>query len=234
VATDGMASRGAIIVIEDFRLRHIFATILGADLSDKNDPLLPGFAANSNSIVGDTLFLGDPAMQAELQALYATDLKIAGGAAAAQAFYDQLALRMTVFVHNKVEDVNLNLVRNIVQAEKPAHVQASVRIATQPFMIGLASLLGINTYLGPAPPQKTATLDVSTVGRYDVVTHLPSLDPRMEDGLSVQAWEKPVAYLRAPAVVPQGAVILLDGSASSAPPGADVVSYTWTLDQPKN
>ncbi len=119
------ARRGAIIVIEDFRLRHIFATILGADLSIKNDPLLPGYSPASNSMVGDTLFLGDPGMQAELQALYATDLNIAGGAQAAQAFYDSLAHRMTVFVHNQVEDVNLKLVQRIVEAEKPAHVKPS-------------------------------------------------------------------------------------------------------------
>jgi len=119
VATNGACSRGAIIVIEDFRLRHIFATILGADLSIKNDPLLPGYSASSNSIVGDTLFLGDSRMQTELQALYASDLNIADGAQAAHAFYDSLAHRMTVFVHNQVEDVNLKLVERIVEAEKP-------------------------------------------------------------------------------------------------------------------
>ncbi len=173
VATNGACTRGAIIVIEDFRLRHIFATILGADLSIKNDPLLPGYSASSNSIVGDTLFLGDPRLQAELQALYATDLNIAGGAQAAQALYDSLAYRMTVFIHNQVENVNLNLVNEIVEEEKPAHVQAFVRVATQPFMIGLASLLGINTYLGPEAPLNPIRVDVSDVGRYDVVTELP-------------------------------------------------------------
>jgi phage tail-like protein len=233
VATNGMASRGAIIVIEDFRLRHIFATILGADLSDQNDPLLPGFSGSSNSFVGDTLFLSNPAMQAKIQALYATDLNIAGSTEAVQAFYDQLALRMTVFVHNQVEDVNLNLVQSIVQAEKPAHVLASVKVATQPFMIGLASLLGINTYLGPDPPRNTATVDVSSVGRYDVVTHMPSLDPRMEDGLNYQAYAKPIARIQAPAAVKPGGSIQLDGSVSSSPPGTTITLYTWTLVQPK-
>jgi len=229
VATNGMCSRGAIIVIEDFRLRHLFATILGADLSIKNDPLLPGYSASSNSIVGNALFLGDPGVQAELQALFEKDLQIPGGAQAAQAFYEQLAHRMTVFVHNQVENVNLNLVKRIVEAEKPAHVQAVVRIATQPFMIGLASLLGINTYLGPQPPRNPARVDVSEVGRYDVITHLPSLDPRMESAGASPGNDAPVARIKAPNVARVGHSIMLDGSASSGSKGTDVSSFEWRL-----
>jgi len=232
VATNGMASRGAIIVIENFRLRHLFATILGADLSIRDNPLLPGYSASSNSIVGDTLFLGDPRIQAELQALYATNLKIPGSAQAVQSFYDQFANRITVFVHNQVENVNLNLVKAIVEEEKPAHVQASVLIATQPLMIGLASLLGVNTYLGPDPPRNTATVGVSDVGRYDVVTHMPALDPRMENGASYIEYDRPIARIKAPIAVKPGDPILLDGSASSASPGATITSYVWTMLEP--
>jgi phage tail-like protein len=232
VATNGACTRGAIIVIEDFRLRHIFATILGADLSIKNDPLLPGYSPSSNSIVGDTLFLGDPRIQAELQALYETDLQIPGSAQAVQSFYDKLANRMTVFVHNQVEDVNLKLVQRIVEAEKPAHVQAFVRVATQPFMIGLASLLGVNTYLAPEPPRNPVTVDVSDVGRYDVVMQMPTLDPRMDNGQAPAQFTQPIASIIAPAVVKQGAAIVLNGGASSAPPGTTITSYQWTLVQP--
>jgi phage tail-like protein len=229
VATGGMCRRGAIIVIEDYRLRHIFATILGADLSIKSDPLLPGYWAGSNSIVGDTLFLGDPSIQAELQALYETDLNIAGSPQAVQRFYDQLALRMTVFIHNQVENVNLNLVQRIVDAEKPAHVQAFVRVAQAGFMIGLASLLGVNTYLAPEPQRKTATIDVSDVGRYDVVMNAPSLDPRMENASKYEDYPKPIARINVPAAIPPGRVIVLDGSASTAPTGSTITSYQWTL-----
>jgi len=232
VATNGACTRGAIIVIEDFRLRHIFATILGADLSIKNDPLLPGYSPSSNSIVGDTLFLGDPRIQAELQALYASDLQIAGSAQAVQAFYDKLANRMTVFIHNQVEDVNLKLVRRIVEAEKPAHVQAFVRVATQPFMIGLASLLGVNTYLAPEPPRNPITVDVSDIGRYDVVTEMPTLDPRMDNGEAAIQSAQPIASIIAPAAVKQGSAITLNGGASTPPAGTTITSYKWTLVQP--
>jgi phage tail-like protein len=181
VATNGMCTRGAVIVIEDFRLRHIFATILGADLSIQNDPLLPGYSPSSNSFVGDTLFLGDPKSQEEIVALFSANLpetpleqqQIAG-------LYDSLANRMTIFVHNQVEQVDINLINQIVEHEKPAHVKAAVQIATQPFMIGLASLLGVNSYLAPEPPRDPIVLNQSRVGRYNMVIQAPSLDPRLE------------------------------------------------------
>ncbi|MGA8532536.1 MAG: phage tail protein, partial [Candidatus Tumulicola sp.] len=228
VATDGMCTRGAIVVIEDFRLRHIFATIVGSDLSIKDDPLLPGYSPSSNSIVGDTLFLGDPRMQAELQVLYETNLNLASGTQSAATFYDEFANRVTVFIHDQVETVDALLVARLVEREKPAHVAASIQRASQSFMIGLASLLGVNTYLASQPPRATATLDVSQIGRYDVITTLPTLDPRLENG-GAFAETTPVARLSGPRYVLQGDTIALDGSGSGPAPGHRIVSYQWAL-----
>jgi phage tail-like protein len=181
VATNGMCSRGAVIVIEDFRLRHIFATILGANLAIQNDPLLPGYSGSSNSFVGDTLFLGDPKSQTEILALFSANLPETPAEQQQIAlFYDSLANRMTVFIHNQVEQVDINLIGKIVEYEKPAHVAATIQIATQPFMIGLASLLGVNSYLAPEPPRNPIVLNQSRVGRYNMVIQSPSLDPRLE------------------------------------------------------
>ncbi|HTA44796.1 MAG TPA: phage tail protein [Bryobacteraceae bacterium] len=181
VATNGMCSRGAILVVEDFRLRHIFATILGADLADNNDPLLPGYSASSNSFVGDTLFLGDP-RNPDFLALFTSTVLSSAQQEDVQQFLDTLAYRITVFIHNQVEAVDVNLVQQIVEQEKPAHVAATFLMATQPFMIGLASLLGVNSYLAPEPPLSPAVVDVSRLGRYDTIQHAPSLDPRWENG----------------------------------------------------
>ncbi len=181
IATKGMCSRGAVIVIEDFRLRHIFATILGADLAIQNDPLLPGYSGSSNSFVGDTLFLGDKKSQSEILALFSANLpESRREQQEISQFYDSLANRLTVFVHNQVEQVDLNLIASIVEHEKPAHVAANVQVATQPFMVGLASLLGVNTYLAPEPPRDPIVLNQTRVGRYNMVIQSPSLDPRME------------------------------------------------------
>ena len=97
-----------------------------------------------------------------------------------QQFFDSLANRMTIFIHNQVETVDVNLVQKIVQHEKPAHVAAAIRIATQPFMVGLAALLGVDSYLSPAPPRDPVVLGTSQIGRYNMVIQAPSLDPRLE------------------------------------------------------
>ena len=231
IATGGMCSRGAIVVIEDFRLRHIFATILGADLSIKADPLLPGYSPSSNSIVGDTLFLGNPGIAGELQALYATNLNLAGAPQQVERFYDSLANRVTVFIHDQVETVDALLVQRLVEQEKPAHVAASIQRASQAFMIGLTSLVGVNTYLAPEPPRGIAAVDVSQIGRYDLVTNLPSLDPRLESSTPFE-WTSPIARLSGPEYVLQSDAILLDGSTSSSTPGVPLISYQWSLRPP--
>lgn len=168
VATNGLCTRGAVLVLEAFRLRHIFATILGADLAITSDPLLPGYSGNSNSFVGDTLFLGDP-RNPDFLALFASTVALPNQPAEVQQFLDTLAWRIIVFIHNQVESVDVNLVQRIVEYEKPAHVVATIQIATQPFLIGLASLLGANSYLAPEPPLDPVVVDVSQVGRYNLI-----------------------------------------------------------------
>ncbi|HEX4030668.1 MAG TPA: hypothetical protein VHX20_09920 [Terracidiphilus sp.] len=231
-ATNGLCTRGAVIVIEDFRLRHTFATILGANLAITDDPLLPGYSGSSNSFVGDTLFLGDP-YNAEFLALFADDIRTASEQAQVDTFFDQLAHRLTVFVHDQVETVDLGLISTIVEDEKPAHVASNILRATQGFMIGLASLVGVNTYLGPSKPAGIATVDSSQIGRYDLITHLPSLDPRLESDPAYAGHPAPVARLTGPAaLIVNAASITLDASGSSAPAGSSIVAYRWTLEPP--
>jgi len=183
IATNGLATQGAVIVVEAFRLRHTFATILGADLSISNDPLLPGYSGNANSFVGDTLFLGDP-RNPDFLAEFAQTVSLPGEQSEVQAFLESLAWRMIVFVHDQVQPVDVNLIAQIVEAEKPAHVVASIEMASQPLLIGVASLLGVNTFLTADPPPQPVVVNRTQVGRYNIVQHAPSLDPRWENGQS--------------------------------------------------
>jgi phage tail-like protein len=178
LATDRAVSGGEIIIIEDFRLRRILATLLGVDLADEHDPLLPGLQQSGNSVVGDTLVLGDTE-RAELLALFREEATSAAEDQAIADFYGRLAHRATVLVHREVEAQDFNLIRRIVQLEAPAHVDTRVVAATWPFMVGVASLIGVDSYLARPLKPRPVRVQVSSVGLGDYVLGPGSLDPRL-------------------------------------------------------
>jgi phage tail-like protein len=228
LATGGAARGGEIIVLEDFRLRRTFATILGADLADEDDPLTGGIAASGNSYVGDTLFLGDERRK-EFLALFDADLPLTTAEAAAVAdFFERLAHRVTVLVHQAVEPQDLGLIRRIVEREVPAHVQWRVVAASRPLMVGVASLIGVDTYLGRKPGRTPVRVDRSRVGVRDYVLGAQSLDPRLEGGAAAQ---QPVArFSEQSSVVSNAAAFTVDASPSSAPPGHTLEGFRWVKD----
>jgi hypothetical protein len=235
VATGGAVSRGQIFVLENWRLRRTFATILGADLADEDDPLLQGLVANGNSYVGDTLFLGDEHRQ-EFMSLFAASLpKTASEEAAIAALYDKLAFRVTVLVHQEAQAQDLGLIRRVVDLETPAHVEVQVLTASWPFMVGLASLVGVDSFLAHKREPQPVRVGLSSIGVRDLLMHPPSLDPRLETGqyggaaAPAPSLERPVADAGAPLQVDFGRSFDLDASASRAAPGYCLVSYVWTL-----
>ncbi|HEY8209524.1 MAG TPA: phage tail protein [Myxococcaceae bacterium] len=182
VVTDGMVARGSVVVVEDYRLRRTFATILGADLSGADDPLLPGLTQSGNSFVGDTLFLGDTS-QKELLALYGERVeKTAADAKAVDEFLARLAHRVTVLVHNGTDPALLGLLRRVAELEAPAHAAVSVVTASRPLMVGLASLVGADTFIGPPPELQPVRLGKSVLGLSDRIDRPAALDPRLEGG----------------------------------------------------
>jgi phage tail-like protein len=198
IVTGDACARGEIIVLEGWRLRRTFATILGADLADEDDPLLAGVVQSGNSIVGDSLILGDE-FRREFTALFREVLPERPRTmsfdewllyiyqryidpAVVDAFFDRLAHRLTVLVHGETDDDRLGLITRVLQLEGPAHVEATVARASHPFIVGLASLVGVDTFLRKRPPPPPLRADHARIGAEGFLERPPSLDPRLEGG----------------------------------------------------
>ena len=195
IASEGQVGAGGIVALEDFRLRRVFATILGADLGRHDDPLFAGPVESGNSFVGPTLTLGeaagtDPAtgaprlskaQETELSALYEAPADAADRAAIGQ-FFGDLAFRVTVLVHAEMDDTRLGLIRDVARQMAPAHVVLRVERASRSLILGLYSLLGIDTALKPRPGAEPTILDRSVLGEKDLILSLPSLDPAADYG----------------------------------------------------
>lgn len=224
LATGGGVRSGAIVVIEDFRLRRILATLLGVDLVDERDPLLPGLQVSGNSIVGDTLFVGD-APRAELLALYADDATTEAEDDVVRSFDARLAHRATVLVHNEVQAQDLALIRRIARLESPAHVIVRVASATWPLLVGVSSLVGVDTYLAPPRAPRPVQVQRSVLGGGDLLIVQPLLDPRLSGVPAAPA--PPVADAGDDRIAASTAPLVLDASDSRAAPGRRITEYRW-------
>jgi phage tail-like protein len=177
--TGDLAARGDLVIVEHFRLRRTMATILGARLEPADDPLLPGRLQGGNSVVGRTLFLGAET-QREFLALFRPEQLHLAEEEEVLRFLDDFANRITVIVHREVDAETLGLVRQTVASEVPAHVEARVLTASRPLLIGLSSLLAVDTYTRPRPPRAGVVLDATRLGAPAFLADAASLDPRLE------------------------------------------------------
>jgi len=224
IATGGGVRDGSLAVIEDFRLRRILATLLGVDLADENDPLLPGLGQSGNSVVGDTLFVGDRE-RTELLALYDAQAASAAENEAVLDFYGRLANRATVLVHSEVEAQDFALIRRVAQMESPAHVEVRVVAASWPLLVGIASLIGVDTYLGPPRLPRPVQVQRSLLGISDYLIGVAALDPRLAGAAPTST--PPVADAGPDRSAPWGESFSLDGGGSRAAPGHSITEYRW-------
>lgn len=231
IATLGGVSRGDIVVLEDYRLRRTFATIIGADLDDEDDPLTLGGMETGNAFVGDTLFLGDE-QRREFLALFSEDLEVsAREQAAMDAFFDRLAFRVTILVHQSLTRPDMGMIERIAEREVPAHVQFRVLGTSAPLLAGITSLVGLDTYLTSRPAPEPARVNRSTVGRGDLVAGSAALDSRLEgigSGVPDSPGRRPVARAE-DVTAPYDQDFTLDGSNSEAAPGRRLVAFRWSF-----
>ena len=228
LATGGSVTGGEIVVLEDFRLRRTFSTILGVNLGERYNPLTAGTSDSSNSFVGDTLVLGDEE-EREFLALFSVDRQrdfSSDDRAAIKIFFDQLAYRVTVYVHNDVTPQDLGLINRIVALESPAHVRTTVVETSRPLLVSLSAQIGLDTYLRPEQPRSRVTVGESPLGLHDTLQQVPSLDPRLSGGF--QDMRSPLARVRIEGLPPRlGESFILDGSGSTAFGNQDIDRYIW-------
>jgi hypothetical protein len=126
-----------------------------------------------------------------------------------------------------VAQQDLGLIRRIVDLESPAHVEVQVVTASTPLMVGVYSLVGVDTYLGPPTPRLPVELDRSSVGTSDYLIAPVALDPRLRGVASPLPSARPVADAGAGATAGFGHSFQLDASASRAAPGRTLAKYVW-------
>jgi phage tail-like protein len=230
LATGGLVSSGALVVLEDWRMRRTFATILGAHLETDNDPILPGLIISGNSFVGDTLFLGDQNKKEFLAVFGDQAISTSDEREATAQLFERFAHRVTIFVHQALDDETVALIRRLVESEKPAYVEYRLVTSSEPFLVGLASILGIDTFLSDRPPPRPVTVGVSRLGVSDLLDQPATLDPRLGEAAVDDA--PPVAQPSNDLTVTFGQPFTLDASRSTSPPGDAIVDYRWTLLKP--
>jgi phage tail-like protein len=231
IATGDRVACGDIVILEDYRLRRTFATIIGADLAEEEDPLMNGMVASGNSYVGDTLFLGEEETQEFLALFLSETAKTEQARKSITELYDRLAHRITLLVHHETPPEELRLIHRVVELETPAHVQARILSVSTPLRIGLSALVGVDTYPRRRPRRRPVRSDVSHLGRRDVIQGLGSLDPRLGAGpaSAVQPGvRRPIAGA-SDVVAEYGRSFTLDGGGSKAFGGREIAFYHWSM-----
>lgn len=226
VLIGGSITRGSIVPLEGFRMRRTFATILSADLADESDPMLLGMVRSGNSIVGDSLILGAEE-RAELLGHFRSDLpKSAAEEADLAAFYRKLAHRVMLVMHKDAGrgDGEIERLLRAARAIAPAHVEVMALPVTTRFMVGAASLVGIDSFLTEPWVPEPFAVERSRLSAGDVLHGTGSLDRRSDSPVD----PPPVARASGPGETGAHDGFWLDASASEAARGRRINRYIWT------
>lgn len=176
VVTDGAVGRGQVVVVENFRLRRTMATILGVNMDDEDHPLTLGTGISGNSLVGDSLILAEASAR-EFLALFSPELADAKEHQVVEDFFNQYANQVSVLLHGEARQLK-SVVATTLAEQMPAHVQWRLLETDHPFVLGLAPLLGIDTFVERQPPPRQVTLDDTYIGKEGLLINPAALSPR--------------------------------------------------------
>ncbi len=176
IISDGAVGRGQIVLVENFRLRRTMATILGLNMDDEDHPLTLGTGMSGNSIVGDSLILAENDTRSFL-ALFSPELATATEAAEVEEFFNRYANRVTVLLHGEAKKLK-GVVTSVLHQQLPAQLEWAIVETDHPFVLGLAPLLGVDTFIERRPPPKRVTLDDTYLGKEGLLQNPAALSPQ--------------------------------------------------------
>jgi phage tail-like protein len=175
IACDGAVTRGEVVLVENFRLRRTMATILGRHMDDRDHPLTLGTGMSGNSIIGDSLILADIDAR-EFLALFAPELADAEESEAVEAFFEQYAHKVSVVLNGPGIKLRSRVSEMLVDA-MPAHIQWQFVESEQPFVLGTAPLLTIDTFMENRPAVRPVELDNTWLGQEGVLRNPAAFSP---------------------------------------------------------
>lgn len=176
IATEGKVARGEIVIVENFLLRRTMSTILGINMDDHDHPLTLGTGMSGNSIVGDSLILSEQDARTFLS-LFSPELATEDEKEVIEEFFNRYSNQVSVLLHGKAREER-NLVNEILEENMPTHVQWKIIETDHPFVLGLAPLLEVDTYLETSQPPRRVTLNDSYLGKEGLLINPLALSPR--------------------------------------------------------
>jgi len=175
IVSDDGVKRGEIVVLENFRLRRTMATILGIDMDDRDHPLTLGTGMSGNSIIGDSLILSEHDAR-QFLALFAPQLADADEAIRVKTFFEEYANQISILLHGRGAGLRA-AVEQVLTEQLPAHVQYRIIETEHPFVLGIAPLLEIDTFIETTPEPRRFKLDDTYLGREGVLKNPAAFSP---------------------------------------------------------
>ncbi|HED40818.1 MAG TPA: phage tail protein [Chromatiales bacterium] len=175
VVTDGGVQRGEVVVVENFRLRRTMATILGISMDDSDHPLTLGTGMSGNSLVGESLILSEKDARTFL-ALFSPELANKDEAEIVKIFFEDYAHQISILLHGRGIQ-RRDQVEITLEEQMPAHLVWRILETEHPFVLGIAPLLAVDTFIETTPDFRRVALNETWLGKEGVIKNPAAFSP---------------------------------------------------------